>query len=217
MLLRFTAATLILCFTLMTAHGETTGILFETNIKPLLTAKCGKCHRENERKGGLDLSSMEAIHTGGETGDDLLTASLEDNALWHQIESGEMPPEGEPALSEQEQLLVQRWILAGTPSQTSIVKTRELNQHDVLPILLLQAPNINKQSKTISKSIRKPSWTISGRSFSPSRPRRTNRPHALRLHVAGLQRDKNNQHIKGRSPRISTMGSKPTAVGHCPS
>jgi hypothetical protein len=138
MLLRFTTATLLLCFTLMTAHGETTGILFETDIKPLLTAKCGKCHRESERKGGLDLSSMEAIHTGGETGDDLLAASLEDNALWHQIESGEMPPEGEPALSEQEQLLVQRWILAGTPSQTSITKTRELNEHDVLPILLLR-------------------------------------------------------------------------------
>jgi hypothetical protein len=138
MLLRLTLANLIFCITMIAAHCEETEILFETDIKPLLTAKCGKCHRKTERKGGLDLSSMQAIHNGGETGDDLLAKSLDDSALWHQIESGDMPPEGEPSLSQQEQLLIQRWILAGSPSKTSIVKTREPNQHDVLPIFLLR-------------------------------------------------------------------------------
>ena len=138
MLIRLTLATLIFCITMIAARGATTEILFETDIKPLFTTKCGKCHREDERKGGLDLSSMQAIHNGGETGDDLLSTALDESALWQQIENGDMPPEGEPPLTQQEQLLVQSWILAGSPSKTSIVKRRKLSQHDVLPIFLLR-------------------------------------------------------------------------------
>ena len=138
MLFRFIVLQFICCLPFAGAFGETSDVLFETHIKPVFQAKCGKCHRENERKGGLDLSSMKGLHAGGETGDELLTAVLEDNALWHQIEQGEMPPEGEPALREQELRLIRSWILAGCPSKTKIENARELTQHDVLPILLLR-------------------------------------------------------------------------------
>ena len=120
------------------ANGGPTDVLFETDIKPLFEIKCGKCHRENERKGELDLSSMQGIYSGGETGDDLLTKDLDENALWHQIDSGDMPPAEEPALNPQEKDLIQRWLLAGSPSKTSTIKTRESNVHDVLPVLLLR-------------------------------------------------------------------------------
>ncbi len=145
MLLRFTFAPLICCTMFLLAHGELpvanggpTDVLFETDIKPLFEIKCGKCHRENERKGELDLSSMQGIYSGGETGDDLLAKDLDENALWHQIDSGDMPPAEEPALNPQEKDLIQRWLLAGSPSKTSTIKTRESNVHDVLPVLLLR-------------------------------------------------------------------------------
>ena len=145
MLFRFIFAQLICCTMLLLAHGEvlvandeSTEVLFETDIKPLFEIKCGKCHRENERKGELDLSSMQGIYSGGETGDDLLANDLNENALWHQIDSGDMPPAGEPSLSKQEQNLIQRWLLAGSPSKTNTIKTRESNVHDVLPVLLLR-------------------------------------------------------------------------------
>ena len=138
MLLRFTLVPLICCTMLFVAHGESTDVLFETDIKPLFTTKCGKCHREDERKGGLDLSSMQGISSGGETGDDLLAKDLDENALWHQIDSGDMPPAREPALSPQQQQLIERWLVAGSPSNTPRMKARESNVHDVLPILLLR-------------------------------------------------------------------------------
>lgn len=138
MLFRFFLTQLICSIALLGAQGESTDILFESDIKPLFAAKCSKCHREDERKGGLDLSNMQSIYRGGETGDDLLAEDLDENALWHQIKSGDMPPEGEPALSQQEQNLIQNWILAGSPSKTGVVRTREANVHDVLPILLLR-------------------------------------------------------------------------------
>ena len=127
------------CYLATAAAGtETEGPTFESRIKPLFTAKCGKCHRDQERKGGLDLSSMQGIYNGGETGDSLLADSLDDSGLWHQVDSGEMPPEGEPPLSQQEQQMIREWIEAGSPSMERLVKTRGLNQHDVLPILLLR-------------------------------------------------------------------------------
>ena len=42
---------------------------------------------------------MQGIYSGGETGDDLLAKDLDENALWHQIDSGDMPPAEEPALN----------------------------------------------------------------------------------------------------------------------
>ena len=81
---------------------------------------------------------MQGIYSGGETGDDLLAKDLDENALWHQIDSGDMPPAEEPALNPQEKDLIQRWLLAGSPSKTSTIKTRESNVHDVLPVLLLR-------------------------------------------------------------------------------
>ena len=127
------------CFAATVVAGaESDGPTFESKIKPLFAAKCGKCHRDQERKGGLDLSSMQGIHDGGETGDSLLADSLDDSALWHQVESGEMPPAGEPPLSQQEQQLIRQWIEAGSPSAAKVAQIRQLNQHDVLPILLLR-------------------------------------------------------------------------------
>ncbi len=145
MLLRISVAQLICCTMFLhahgelpVAHGESADVFFETDIKPLFKTKCGKCHQQNERKGELDLSSMQGIYSGGETGDDLLATDLDENALWHQIASGDMPPAGEPQLSQQEQDLIQRWLLAGAPSKTNNIKIRESNVHDVLPILLLR-------------------------------------------------------------------------------
>ena len=138
MLLRLSLAQLICCTTLLVAWGESPDLSFETNIKPLLTEKCGKCHRDDERKGGLDLSSMQGIYTGGETGDDLLAKDLDKNGLWYQIDSGDMPPAGETPLTQQEQQLIQRWIVAGSPSKAGIVESRKSSIHDVLPVLLLR-------------------------------------------------------------------------------
>ena len=49
------------------------------HIKPVFQAKCGKCHRKRTQRWARSVS-MNGLHAGGETGDELLTAVLEDNA-----------------------------------------------------------------------------------------------------------------------------------------
>ncbi|MCA9008559.1 MAG: PSD1 domain-containing protein [Planctomycetaceae bacterium] len=111
-------------------------LVFESDIQPVLTRKCGKCHSARVHKGGLDLSSIEAIHHGGESGTSIVQDNASDSLLWIMIDSGEMPPADQTQLTTDERELIQRWIAAGAPSEKPAQKT--ITQHDVLPILLLR-------------------------------------------------------------------------------
>ncbi|MEX0818921.1 MAG: DUF1553 domain-containing protein [Pirellulaceae bacterium] len=114
-------------------------LVYESDIQPLLADKCGKCHGEKVRKGDLDLSSMVSIRRGGESGEPLITDTVDESMLWIMVEDGDMPPEGEPPLSDQQRSLIHDWLATGARAEEphELVE-RSINQHDVLPILLLR-------------------------------------------------------------------------------
>ena len=119
--------------------AEDPKLVFKNEIQSLLADKCGHCHSQTTRKGELDLSSLEGIQRGGESGDPLIAESLEESRLWQVIEDGEMPPDGEPPLSEQQRQRLHRWL--GSAADWSADQWSEetpITQHDVLPILLLR-------------------------------------------------------------------------------
>ncbi|MCP3692573.1 MAG: DUF1553 domain-containing protein [Planctomycetaceae bacterium] len=114
-------------------------LLFEVDVRPILTRKCGKCHSDTVRKGELDLSTMAGIRRGGESGESLVAKSLEESLLWEMVESGDMPPEGQPPLTTEEMTQLRRWLKEGAQSKSPPGESaRPLNQHDVLPIVLLR-------------------------------------------------------------------------------
>lgn len=113
--------------------------LFETGVQSILSKKCGKCHGAKLRKGGLDLSTMEGIRRGGESGESAVADTVDDSILWIMVDAGDMPPEGEPPLTKQERELIHRWIATGAKSNQPVkVTKKQINQHDVLPIVLLR-------------------------------------------------------------------------------
>ncbi len=108
--------------------------VFETDILPVLKARCADCHNTAAAKGGLDLSSMAGLRNGGESGEPAVVESLDESLLWIMIEGGDMPPEGQTPLSLPEKEMIRRWISTGAKSasaESSIIVT----QHDVLPYL----------------------------------------------------------------------------------
>ena len=111
-------------------------LIFETDIRPVLTLRCGKCHSNDVQKGGLDLSSVAGIRHGGESGESAVASKVEDSLLWTMIDGGDMPPAGQPSLTADERELIRRWIAAGSPSEQPVEKV--ITQHDVLPIVLLR-------------------------------------------------------------------------------
>lgn len=113
--------------------------LFESDVAPILAAKCGKCHSSKVQKGALDLSSMHGLRAGGESGESAVADSVDDSLLWIMIDGGEMPPEGQPPLSDDEQSLIHKWLQTGAKSSVPTeANENKLNQHDVLPIVLLR-------------------------------------------------------------------------------
>ncbi|QDV88447.1 PSD1 and planctomycete cytochrome C domain-containing protein [Planctomycetes bacterium TBK1r] len=113
--------------------------MFEDAVEAVLATKCGKCHSGEVQKGELDLSSMTGVRRGGESGDPLLAESIDDSRLWSVIADGEMPPDGEPPLDADERKSIHTWIEAGGHSKVAAEsKSETVDQHDVLPILLLR-------------------------------------------------------------------------------
>ena len=67
--------------------------------------------------GGLDLSSMGAIRRGGESGEALIAESVDESLLWMMVEGGDMPPEDETPLNDEERTLLRRWIVTGARAE----------------------------------------------------------------------------------------------------
>ena len=100
----------------------------------ILTAKCGKCHSSENRKADLDLSSVDAILKGGESGD-IVAANYQDSLLWEMLANELMPPEDEPQLTPEELETLEQWLKESKLAPRAKTVT---SQWDVMPVLQLR-------------------------------------------------------------------------------
>ena len=86
---------------------------FEQHIRPVLVAKCVKCHGEDKQEGNLRLDSLSAMLGGGDSGSSVVPFDLDASVILEAIrfESFEMPPSGQ--LSEKEIRHFEHWIETG--------------------------------------------------------------------------------------------------------
>ena len=84
---------------------------FLHKVGPLLAKRCAGCHDAAEKKGGLDLTTKDALLHGGDSGPAIVPGKVDDSLLWQRIDSGEMPPKH--PLSESERALVKTWLSGG--------------------------------------------------------------------------------------------------------
>ena len=90
---------------------------FESQIRPLLIARCYQCHGDvKEPKGGLTLTSREAVMRGGESGPAAVPGKPSESPLIAAVnyEGLEMPPEGD-RLSAVEVARLETWVARGLP------------------------------------------------------------------------------------------------------
>lgn len=120
------------------AVGEDSLRSFQRDVQPIFAHKCGKCHSETVRKGELDLSSLEGIYRGGESGEPIIGESLDESQLWLVIDTDEMPPQGQPQLTAEERESIRSWLVAAAASPSPATQPEPTTQHDVLPIVLLR-------------------------------------------------------------------------------
>ena len=119
----FTAATILALFSLSAL--EAAEFDFAKDLRPLVEARCAKCHDEKKQKGGVDFSVFKDVNS-----------SLKKHKIWRnaleQIQSREMPPDDEPALTDAE-----RAKLTGTiGSMLALLDSNDPTTRDPGPPLL---------------------------------------------------------------------------------
>jgi len=90
--------------------------LFEKEVLPILQAHCFSCHgAEKKVKGGLDMSSREALLKGSDNGAVVSLEKPDTSMMIDAIRHGElkMPPKGKLPLSQIE--ILEKWIKSGVP------------------------------------------------------------------------------------------------------
>ncbi len=97
---------------------EKAGIdFFEKHIRPVLVAKCHKCHsaESKEVKGNLLLDTRKGIRAGGDSGKAVVPGNIEDSILLEAIrwEGLEMPPDEQ--LPADVIALFEKWVKIGAP------------------------------------------------------------------------------------------------------
>jgi len=93
---------------------------FRAAVRPVLARSCFRCHGERRQKGDVRLDTLDPDLFGGDDVDwwlDVLAA----------VSNGEMPPEDEEPLSEQEQAAVVEWL--STESQRASRARRATAPH----------------------------------------------------------------------------------------
>lgn len=95
------------------AVSSTKSKFFETKIRPILSARCFKCHGKEKQNGGLRVDALSTLTKGGESGAALVAGKPEESLLVEAIrwESFEMPPSGK--LPSAEIALLTEWIADG--------------------------------------------------------------------------------------------------------
>ncbi|MDX2035830.1 MAG: PSD1 and planctomycete cytochrome C domain-containing protein [Isosphaeraceae bacterium] len=98
-------------------RGDDGGEFFETKIRPILANRCGECHGSAAKiKGGLRLTSREAILAGGDSGAAAVPGKPEESLLVQvlsYVDEPRMPPAAR--LPEAERSAIEEWIRRGMP------------------------------------------------------------------------------------------------------
>lgn len=119
--MRFTISGLIVIGSMTSASvslgdDASDSTFFETNVRPLLIAKCFECHVGEKPKAGLRLDSRETILAGGESGPAVVIGKPEESLLVDVIgyrNSVQMPPKAK--LPERDIATLTEWVRRGLP------------------------------------------------------------------------------------------------------
>lgn len=94
---------------------------FDDQVKPILQAKCFRCHSDDTKKGGLSLTSHANVMAGGGSGPIVKPGDPDNSRLLRVIahlEEPFMPPSGDK-LPDDQQAVIRQWIQDGALANAS--------------------------------------------------------------------------------------------------
>ncbi|MCP4171731.1 MAG: DUF1553 domain-containing protein [Fuerstiella sp.] len=117
--------------------SDASELTFERDVRPILAARCDKCHGARSRKANLSLVDVAAVKQGGESGPAAVAGAPDKSLLFDVINSGAMPPDDEPPLTAEQIGVVRRWIDSGTDLVAhESEQSSEVTYADIVPLML---------------------------------------------------------------------------------
>ena len=133
---------------------------FESNVAPILAAKCHACHGAETREAELDLRTVSSMLVGGKAGPVIVRGFPERSAMIAMIESGKMPPQGESPLSDHEVETLRAWVEADAPARERVVvktpptrMTDEQRRHWAYRKLVRRGPPDVRQNERVRNDV----------------------------------------------------------------
>ncbi|TWT40708.1 Planctomycete cytochrome C [Thalassoglobus neptunius] len=106
--------------------------LFENHVRPMIVKHCLQCHGETKQEGSLNLTTLDGLLTGGESGPAIVSGAPDESLLLEALryESYEMPPSGQ--LDESLIEGVHQWIESGAdwPEGVALKATEKITSDD---------------------------------------------------------------------------------------
>jgi uncharacterized membrane protein len=122
--------------------------VYKEQVAPLLKLRCYNCHAALKQKNGLRLDGAQFIKKGGKNGKIFVAGNTFKSPLYTSLvlpidDEKHMPPKGKHQLSQNEILIIERWIKSGA-SFEDIIDT--INNKEV-------ANNVAAANKIVNKNI----------------------------------------------------------------
>lgn len=98
---------------------------FTHDVLPILKARCFSCHSGQDKSGGLDLSSFDALKKGGVNGTSIVPGNSAKSLLLTRIEGKDGKPRmpmGFAPLTEKDTAIIREWIDQGCLNEAKILK-----------------------------------------------------------------------------------------------
>ena len=101
-------------------HAQSDAVSYHNDLRRVIQRSCQGCHQPASKMGGLDLTSYEAIKTGGMRGAIFKPGSPDESSLVARLTGKQEPrmPMGQDPLPEEEIDLFRRWIRSGADDDT---------------------------------------------------------------------------------------------------
>ena len=106
---------IVLVFSTATTTLAADKITYEDHLLPILRNECTSCHNPDKKKGGLDLSSYQAILTGSDSGPIVNAGDAEGSKLYKVVAHLDEPnmPKGKGKLPDKDINTFKQWIAGG--------------------------------------------------------------------------------------------------------
>jgi hypothetical protein len=103
--------------------------IYHDVVAPVLTAKCGACHNEDKRRGGLSVADYSSLRKGGESGEVVKPGDPSGSELYRRItlpssSQDYMPKNHKSPPSAAEIEVLRWWIAIGAPGKGSVGELR---------------------------------------------------------------------------------------------